>query len=125
MCLSRCIVSFRDTKTTIGLLRKLFIRPDNLRVLGLGFIDLLLFQPAQQLITPYQQSVSNVECRETRVVKYAVGGRTRDTKVKNLHFSKSKASRFILRLAFLLTQSDLRGSGVHPGNVHGDDHMLC
>ena len=88
MCLSRCIVSFRDTKTTTGTTTKLFIRPDNLRVLVLGFIDLLLFQPAQQFIPPHQQSVSNVERRKSRVVKYAVGGRARDTKVKNLHFSK-------------------------------------
>ena len=88
MCLSRCIVSFRDTKTTTGTTTKLFIRPDNLRVLVLGFIDLLLLQPAQQFIPPHQQSVSNMERRKSRVVKYAVGGRARDTKVKNLHFSK-------------------------------------
>ena len=47
ICLSRCIVSFRDTKTTTGTTTKLFIRPDNLRVLVLGFIDLLPFQPVQ------------------------------------------------------------------------------
>ena len=88
MCLSRCIVSFRDTKTTTGTTTKLFISPDNLRVLVLGFIDLLLLQPAQQFIPPHQQSISYVERRKTRVVKYAVGGRARETKVKNLHFSK-------------------------------------
>jgi hypothetical protein len=54
----------------------------------LGFIDLLPFQPAQKFIPPHQQSVSNVERRETRVMEYAVGGCARDTKVKNLHFSK-------------------------------------
>ncbi len=88
MCLSRCIVSFRDTKTITGTATKLFIRPDNLRVLVLGFIDLLPFQPVQKFIPPHQQSVSNVERRETRVMEYAVGGCARDTKVKNLHFSK-------------------------------------
>jgi len=67
---------------------KLFIRPDNLRVLVLGFIDLLPFQPAQQFLPPHQQSISNVERRETRVMEYVVGGCERDTKVKNLHFSK-------------------------------------
>ena len=69
MCLSRCIVSFRDTKTTTGTWRKLFIRPDNLRVLVLGFIDLLLLQPAQQFIPPHQQSVSNVERRKSRILR--------------------------------------------------------
>ena len=66
----------------------LFIRPDNLRVLVLSFIDLLLLQPAQQFIPPHQQSVSNVERRETRVMEYAVGGCARDPKVKNFLFSK-------------------------------------
>ena len=88
MYLSRCIVSFRDTKTTTGTTTKLFIRPDNLRVLVLGFIDLLPLQPAQKFIPPHQQPVAGVERRESRVVEYAVGGRARDTKVKNLHFSK-------------------------------------
>ena len=69
MYLSRCIVSFRDTKTTTGTWRKLFIRPDNLRVLVLGFIDLLLLQPAQQFIPPHQQSVSNVERRKSRILR--------------------------------------------------------
>lgn len=69
MCLSRCIVSFRDTKTTTGTTTKLFIRPDNLRVLVLGFIDLLLLQPAQQFIPPHQQSVSNVERRKSRILR--------------------------------------------------------
>ena len=69
MCLSRCIVSFRDTKTTTRVRRKLFIRPDNLRVLVLGFIDLLLLQPAQQFIPPHQQSVSNVERRKSRILR--------------------------------------------------------
>ena len=69
MCLSRCIVSFRDTKTTTGTTTKLFIRPDNLRVLVLGFIDLLPFQPAKQFIPPHQQSVSNVERRESRILR--------------------------------------------------------
>ena len=81
MCLSRCIVSFRDTKTTTGTTTKLFIRPNNLRVLALGFIDLLLFQPAQQFIPPHQQSVSNVERRKSRVVKYAVGSRTGNAEI--------------------------------------------
>jgi hypothetical protein len=54
----------------------------------LGFIDLLPFQPAQQFLPPHQQSISNVERRETRVMEYVVGGCERDTKVKNLHFSK-------------------------------------
>ncbi|WP_423783460.1 hypothetical protein, partial [Gemmiger formicilis] len=75
-------------KTTTGTTTKLFIRPDNLRVLVLGFIDLLLLQPIQQFIPPHQQSVSNVERRKSRVVKYPIGGRARDTKAKNLHFSK-------------------------------------
>ena len=64
---------------------KLFIRPDNLRVLVLGFIDLLLLQPAQQLIPPHQQPVSNVERRESCIVKYAVGGLARNAEV-SLHF---------------------------------------
>ena len=51
----------------------LFIRPDNLRVLVLGFIDLLLLQPAQKFIPPHQQSVSNVERRKSRVVEYPKG----------------------------------------------------
>ena len=38
---------FRYTKTTTGTTTKLFIRPDNLRVLVLGFIVLLPFQPVQ------------------------------------------------------------------------------
>ena len=69
MCLSRCIVSFRDTKTITGTTTKLFIRPDNLRVLVLGFIDLLLLQPAQQFLPPHQQSVSNVERRKSRILR--------------------------------------------------------
>ena len=69
MCRSRCIVSFRDTKTTTGTTTKLFTRPDNLRVLVLGFIDLLLLQPAQKFITPHQQSVSNVERRKSRILR--------------------------------------------------------
>ena len=69
MCLSRCIVSFRDTKTTTGTTTKLFIRPDNLRVLVLGFIDLLPFQPVQKFIPPHQQSVSNVERRKSRILR--------------------------------------------------------
>ena len=69
MYLSRCIVSFRDTKTTTRVRRKLFIRPDNLRVLVLGFIDLLLLQPAQQFLPPHQQSVSNVERRKSRILR--------------------------------------------------------
>ena len=69
MYFSRCIVSFRDTKTTTGTTTKLFIRPDNLRVLVLGFIDLLLLQPVQQFISPHQQSVSNVERRESRILR--------------------------------------------------------
>ena len=85
MCLSRCIVSFRDTKTTTGTATKLFIRPDNLQVLVLGFIDLLLLQPAQQFIPPHQQSVSNVERRKSRVVKYPIGGRTGNAEV-SLYF---------------------------------------
>ena len=62
-------LSFRDTKTTTGTTTKLFIRPDNLRVLVLGFIDLLPFQPVQQFIPPHQQSVSNVERRKSRILR--------------------------------------------------------
>ena len=114
MCLSRCIVSFRDTKTTTGTTTKLFIRPDNLRVLVLGFIDLLPFQPVQQFITSHQQSVSNVECRETRVMEYAVGGRAWDAKVKTYTFQNKRQAVLFCDLPFLLTQSDLRGSGGTP-----------
>jgi hypothetical protein len=39
----------------------------------LGFIDLLLFQLVQQFIPPHQQSISNVERRESCVVKYPKG----------------------------------------------------
>ena len=94
MCLSRCIVSFRDTKTTTGTTTKLFIKPNNLRVLALGFVDLLLLQPVQKFIPPHQQSVSNVERRKSRVMKYVVGGRARDTKVKKLTLLKIKGKPF-------------------------------
>ena len=108
MCLSRCIVSFRDTKTTTGTTTKRFIRPNNLRVLALGFIDLLLFQPVQKLIPPHQQSVSNVERRKTCVVKYAVGGRAQDlTCVQQKFSSKLKqASRRLERLACFSDDGD-------------------
>ena len=50
------VVSPKEVQTYFGISRsttKLFIRPDNLRVLVLGFIDLLPFQPAQKFIPPH------------------------------------------------------------------------
>ena len=143
MCLSRCIVSFCDTKTTTGTTTKLFIRPNNLRVLALGFIDLLLFKPVQKFIPPHQQPISNVERRKSRVVKYAIGGRAQDLTCVQQKFSLKikQASRRLKRLACfgdgsddvygiwvgyakktviivicvtIVTQGRCRGSGVHP-----------
>ena len=114
MYLSRCIVSFRDTKTTTGTTTKLFIRPDNLRVLVLGFIDLLLLQPAQKFIPPHQQPVADIKRRKSCIMEYPIGGRARDTKVKTYTFQNKRQAVLFCGLPFLLTQSDLRGLGYTP-----------
>ena len=115
MCLSRCIVSFRDTKTTTGTTTKLFIRPDNLRVLVLGFIDLLLLQPAQQFIPPHQQSVPNVERRKSRILRKRQNSDDANDAESGIWYRDIPKTASQASSASLSSPQEMcRGSGGHP-----------